>query len=341
MVLPTTGPLSFTAIVGEFGGTVPHSLSEYYDKATGIPVSGTISFSDFRGKSNNPLPPTWFTGTTLTSQPINQSFSRNLLATSDSPIIAYAITSSPGFGTLSGLLTDKSVNLTGVQSSMGTFSWTITATDTENQSTPRTFSMTFTSTAPTWNTGTNLGSVNVSTSFSYTLVATSDSPITSYSISSYPSPSFGSLSSMSPSNTVTLSGTSPSTAGTYSWTIVATDTEGQSTSRVFSLTVNNPYIAASWSDYPDPFTIAFAYDRGSYVYAQFSARGFPTPTYRGFIFSPLVESLSVSSSGLLSGYIPYSASGGYYSLYIEASNQLPGNGFPSLDILEVRIFVNY
>ena len=49
--LPSTGPLSMSQIQGEFGGSNPISLSEYYGAAAGVPGSGTISISDFRGKS--------------------------------------------------------------------------------------------------------------------------------------------------------------------------------------------------------------------------------------------------------------------------------------------------
>ena len=51
MAVPT-GTASMLDIQNEFGGTAPISLSEYYGVAAGIPVSGTISINDFRGKSN-------------------------------------------------------------------------------------------------------------------------------------------------------------------------------------------------------------------------------------------------------------------------------------------------
>lgn len=312
MVLPTTGPLSFTAIVGEFGGTVPHSLSEYYNKATGIPVSGTISFSDFRGKSNNPLPPTWSTGTNLASQPINQSFSRNLLATSDSPIISYAITSSTeGFGTLSGLLTDKSVNLTGIRSTMGTVSWTITATDTENQSTPRTFSMTFTSTAPTWNTGTNLGTYNTGSYYTFGLSASSDSAVYYTMVST--GTGYGYISG---GTNLTTYGVG---AGTYYETVRATDQEGQSADRSFSITfvAPPPPPSAPYWTYPNPYNMGY-YTGGSYVQMQFLAGGNPAPTYVGVYLTWF----TVTSSGLLYGYVPYGQATGLYYFYIDASNYL-------------------
>lgn len=73
MTLPASGALSLgtsagitRSIVVEFGGGTPHSLSEYYrggglvpvhGGTSGIPASGTISFSDFHGKSDTAPPP--------------------------------------------------------------------------------------------------------------------------------------------------------------------------------------------------------------------------------------------------------------------------------------------
>ncbi len=54
MAIPSSGAVSLLDIANEFGGTAPHSINEYYGKASGIPSSGTISFSDFRGKSSGP-----------------------------------------------------------------------------------------------------------------------------------------------------------------------------------------------------------------------------------------------------------------------------------------------
>ena len=51
MALPSSGSLSMSQIAGEFGGSTPHSLSEYYGAADGIPSSGQISISNFYGKS--------------------------------------------------------------------------------------------------------------------------------------------------------------------------------------------------------------------------------------------------------------------------------------------------
>ena len=50
MALQTSGAISLNDIAGEFGGSTPHSLSEYYG-AGGAPASGTISLLDFYGLS--------------------------------------------------------------------------------------------------------------------------------------------------------------------------------------------------------------------------------------------------------------------------------------------------
>ena len=51
MPLPASGAISLSQIAAEFGGSTPHSMSEYYAAASGIPSSGAISFSQFHGKS--------------------------------------------------------------------------------------------------------------------------------------------------------------------------------------------------------------------------------------------------------------------------------------------------
>ena len=58
MPVKSSGELSFELdIVDEFGGVVPHSLSEYYGADSGsaspsIPTSGELAFSDFYGTNN-------------------------------------------------------------------------------------------------------------------------------------------------------------------------------------------------------------------------------------------------------------------------------------------------
>lgn len=54
MALQSSGSISLSEIAAEFGGSTPHSLSEYYAAASGVPSSGAIDFSDFYGTASGP-----------------------------------------------------------------------------------------------------------------------------------------------------------------------------------------------------------------------------------------------------------------------------------------------
>lgn len=124
------------SISGEFGGTTPHSLSEYYRDGsysdginmpsgeTGIPASGAISFSDFYGTSNVSAT-TYYSSINVTSYAIDSAVSANAnlevfyssgnidvrLNAGDSPspadgTIVYRITNAPsGYTVKRGTLT--------------------------------------------------------------------------------------------------------------------------------------------------------------------------------------------------------------------------------------------
>lgn len=65
MTLPASGAISINSLVGEYGGSGSHSLSEYYKGGSfvanhsnnaNVPTSGTISLSNFHGQDNtNPV----------------------------------------------------------------------------------------------------------------------------------------------------------------------------------------------------------------------------------------------------------------------------------------------
>ena len=65
MALPSSGAISFLQIATHFGGSAPHSLSEYYPLVglgvSGLPSSGTFNFSQFHGKSNQVTVSSWVT----------------------------------------------------------------------------------------------------------------------------------------------------------------------------------------------------------------------------------------------------------------------------------------
>lgn len=51
MTIKASGPLYISEIAAEFGGVIPHHLSEYYGVTPRIPMSGLIRHSDFYGQS--------------------------------------------------------------------------------------------------------------------------------------------------------------------------------------------------------------------------------------------------------------------------------------------------
>jgi hypothetical protein len=63
MALQSSGAISFSQIAAHFGGSTPHSMSEYYTLlgmgVTGLPSSGTFAFSNFHGKSNQVITSVW------------------------------------------------------------------------------------------------------------------------------------------------------------------------------------------------------------------------------------------------------------------------------------------
>lgn len=56
MVLPTSGPISLSNLATEFGIPHPIRMSAYYGLASGVPASGPMTISTFRGKSSVSLP---------------------------------------------------------------------------------------------------------------------------------------------------------------------------------------------------------------------------------------------------------------------------------------------
>lgn len=266
MVLQTTGKITLGDIANEFGGTVPHKMSEYFGAAIGVPGTGVLRISNFYGKANNPDPPTWVTATNFGVSNPNTAFSRSITAYSDSPVTLSPI--STGFGSFSSSGNVGTISGTAPNVSRQSYSWTIRATDQELQTTDRTFTV-LVSQVPTFSTGTNLGTYNTSSSFGIYISASSDSTV-QYSITS--SPGYGSINS---SNGY-LSGTTPSFGTTLSWTIRATDAESQTADRTFSMTVTNPvymtvYLAGYWNDDQGQL-----YINGSPLYLNESTTGYWT-----------------------------------------------------------------
>jgi len=67
MALQSSGQITLEDIQGEFGGTAPHSLKEYYGATSTIPSTGEISIKDFYGKSSFTGPVTQLLTTSISN----------------------------------------------------------------------------------------------------------------------------------------------------------------------------------------------------------------------------------------------------------------------------------
>lgn len=88
MVLPSSGPLSLNSIAGEFGGSTPHGLDEYYRVANSVPVSGAISIGDFYGKSVVPSYGYWSGFYYLRTDVFKITYSTDTTSSTRSAVIA-------------------------------------------------------------------------------------------------------------------------------------------------------------------------------------------------------------------------------------------------------------
>jgi len=128
MTIVASGTISINSLVGEYGGSAPHAMNEYYrggslvadhSNNSNVPTSGTIDLQDFYG-ANNTSPIDYsvgFTaGTVTTSGKITQTYN-GVNATTDSSGSTFgsfsdnSITTAEGAFTVTGLY---SVHMTGV-----------------------------------------------------------------------------------------------------------------------------------------------------------------------------------------------------------------------------------
>lgn len=318
MVLQGSGQITLKDVAGEFGGSTPHNLSEYYAAATGVPGTGPIRLSNFYGKSNNPNPPTWTTGTNLGLTTPSTYFSTSLLAYSDSSTTLSLTDGPSGFSfnpSSSGLNGSATISGT-TPSSNTTLYWYVRATDQEGQTTDRTFSLRV-SQVPVFSTSSVLPQYATNTLFGIQISASSDSAVT-FTMNSNPY-GFGSIQSNG-----YFDGTTPSYGGTFYWYFTATDQEGQSTTQYYQMSVSVP-VPPSW--YTNAYDLDPLYN-GNYLYlGGFSSGGYVVYTFSNYAngTGPFtygageLTSLSLNSStGVVSGYMPTVASGirVYWYMYL-------------------------
>lgn len=295
---PTAGgSFSFTATATDSsGGTGPYTGSRAYTLTVNAP---TLSITPAAGSLSA-------TG--------GVAYSQSFVAASGTAPYTYALAVNSGtlptglsFNTATGVLS-------GTPTTTGTVNFTVTGTDSSTGTGPYTVSAiyTLTTSAPTVSLSpTTLSSATVGTATSQSVTASGGASPYSYAVVSGALPAGLSLNA----STGTLAGT-PTAAGTFSFTVRATDANAYSGTRSYSLTVAAPTIALS------PTTLAGA--TVSTAYSQSVTAGGGTAPYTYTVTSgALPTGLSLSSAGTLSGT---PTAGGSFSVTISATDSTTGTG---------------
>ena len=187
---------------------------------------------------NLPAPPN-ITTTSLPAGTINQTYNQAVLATGTGPLTWSIV--SPGTGTLPpGLALSASTGtITGTPTATGTFPFTVRVADTFGQNDTQALSILVRTDNPPQIVPPSLPSGTVGVPYGpTTLQATGGMGTLTWSISvgSLP-PGLTGLPSTGPS--VTISGT-PTSPGTFPFTVRVTDSLGQSDTRALSIMINPP-----------------------------------------------------------------------------------------------------
>ncbi|THJ17164.1 MAG: hypothetical protein CAF44_016105 [Nitrospira sp. CG24D] len=181
---------------------------------------------------NLPAPPS-ITTTSLPNGTVTQPYSRTVQATGGTPPFSWSFTATIP----PGLNFDSSTGgISGTPTTPGTFNFTAQVTDALSQSATQPLSITIVLPAPPNITTSTLPNGTVASAYSQTVQASGGTGALVWSISA------GSLpTGLNPINSATghITGT-PSAAGTFSFTVQATDTLNQSDDQPLSLTIDLP-----------------------------------------------------------------------------------------------------
>jgi hypothetical protein len=231
------------------------------------------------------------------------------------------LTFSLGSGTLPpGVRFSPTGTLSGVPTSVGTYSYSITVTDPAGSATTASHTITVAPGSPagypifTAQGAPGAGTINAS--YSYTFTATGASPVT-FALGT------GSLPpGLNISTGGTLSGV-PTTTGAYTYTIVATDTAGSTSTLPLLITVTAVPPVFTAQNAPGTATVGTSY---SFAFAAFST---DPPLSFALGSGTLPPGVTLSSSGALSG-TPTAT--GLYSYNVVATDLAGSTSTGSLSI---------
>ncbi|MDE2249512.1 MAG: putative Ig domain-containing protein, partial [Xanthomonadaceae bacterium] len=311
-------------------GTLPAGLTFSAGVLSGTPTAGgsfsfTVTATDssaapgpYSGSQAYTLtvnPPTIvLSPSTLPAATVGIAYSQTITASGGTSPYTYAVT----VGTLPAGLTLSSAGvLSGTPTAGGSFTFTVTATDSSTGTGPYTGSQTYTLTvgAPTIILSpATLPAATVAAAYNQTITASGGTAPYTYATAG-PLPAGLTLSSGG-----VLSGT-PTAGGTFNFTVTATDSSTgagapYTGSRAYTLTVNPPTITLAPTSLPAA-TVAAAYSQ------TITASGGTSPYTYAVTVGTLPAGLTLSSAGVLSGT---PTAGGTFSFTVTATDSSTGTG---------------
>ncbi len=346
---PTAGPVSATVSHGSTSNTITLNLSggaassvavgtqashgTATASGTSITYTPTASYSgpdSFTYTATNAAgtsspatvtitvsPPTITLGpTTLTSGAVGTTYNQTVSATGGTSSYTYAVTSGALPNGLSLSATTGAIS--GTPTAAGSFTFTITATDSSTGTGPFTGSISYTLSisAPTISVNPAfLSAGTVGTAYSQTITASGGTNSYSFSVTSGSPPTGLTLS---PSGT--LSGT-PTAGGTFSFTVTARDSSTGTGapftgSRAYTLTIAAPTITIA------PATLTTATVGASYN-QTISASGGTSSYSFAVTAGSLPNGLTLSSGGVITGT---PTEGGNFGFTVTATDSSTGTG---------------
>ncbi|HEU5003864.1 MAG TPA: putative Ig domain-containing protein [Actinomycetota bacterium] len=286
LVLTAAGVLSGTPTAGG-----PFSFTVAATNSAGTATGGTLTITVSQA-------PAFTADSPPASGAMNSAYSYTFAA-SGYPAPTFVVNAGqlpPGLSLTSG------GTLSGIPTSLGSFTFTVAASNGVG-STAVSASHTITiANAPAFTADTPPPTVTVSTAFSYTFVAAGN-PAPTYSLASGTLPTGLSLNASG-----VLSGT-PTAAGLFTFTVAATNSSGTATTPSISMTIGQA--PAFTADTPPATTPA-----GTAVSYSFTAAGSPAPSF-ALAGGTLPTGLSLASSGALSGT---PTTGGAFGFTVAATN---------------------
>ena len=277
--------LTIAAATGVLSGT-PTSAGTF-SFAVQVTDANHLSATQNFSLTINPAPLTITTVPPLFNGTVGTPYSQTFSASGGAPPYQWAIVA----GDAGGLTLDASSGtLQGTPQNAGTFNFTVQVSDTRSAKVSQAFSVTVTAPALTIVTGASLPDGTVGVAYSQQFSVVGGVPPYTWTLAS------GNVPGLTfDASHATLSGT-PTTPGSFSFTLQAHDSGGLSTSRAFTLTIGPAQLTiASPTQLPDG-TLGAAYS-----YQMTAAGGVPPYTWSA---NGLPDGLNINSvTGIISGTV--------------------------------------